>query len=362
MKIAKYIFLLLLLAIIAFSVYVATQKGDFNIERSRIINAPRSFLFSYVNEYKNWEKWGTWQQEDPTIKYTYPEKTSGVGGSYTWIGKDGNGKMETVFNKVNDSIAQRIYLKDIPSDVYWKFKDTVGGTKVTWGMKGEMGFMWKAYAILSGGVDKMIGPMYEKGLDNLSTVIANELSNFNIQVNGLTLKGGGFYLQQTASCNIPDLDSKMDPMLVNIINFFKENKIPTAGAPFSIYHVYDTKNNAVTFSVAIPIVEQIFTTPGSDYTTGELMEFQALKTTLKGDYSHIQAAWDKANEYMTKNNLEEVPGGKFLEVYIKGPSDTTSPSEWITEIYIPVREKIATPPPVVPVVPKVKITPPAVTE
>jgi hypothetical protein len=45
----------------------------------------------------------------------------------------------------------------------WKFKDTVGGTKVTWRSKGKMDFMFKIYSALNGGVDKIIGTMiYER--------------------------------------------------------------------------------------------------------------------------------------------------------------------------------------------------------
>ncbi|MBC8644969.1 hypothetical protein H9W95_15785 [Flavobacterium lindanitolerans] len=36
--------------------------------------------------------------------------------------------------------------------------------------------------------------------------------------------------------------------------------------------------------------EEIFTAEGSDYTSGKLEPFRALKTTLKGDYSHGKEA------------------------------------------------------------------------
>ena len=55
MKILKYIFLLILLAFFALTVFVATQKGDFNVTRSIIIKSPKSTVFNYVNDYRNWE-------------------------------------------------------------------------------------------------------------------------------------------------------------------------------------------------------------------------------------------------------------------------------------------------------------------
>lgn len=365
MKIAKYIFLLLLLSIIAFSVYVATQDGQFDIQKSKVIKAPRTMVFGYINDYNNWKKWSPLEEGDLKKLYIDPTQSIGLGASYSWINKNGKGEIKTVFVKENDSLAQKLNLNEEFSDIYWKLKDTVGGTKVTWGIKGKMSFISKAYAVFTDNIESVTGSMYDTGLNNLDKEIIAELNNYTIDVKGSLLRGGGYFLHQTASCNIPDLPRREGVMLDSIIVFFKKNNIPMAGAPFSIYHIYDTKNNSVTFSVAVPIAEQIITADDSDYTTGELPEFLALKTILKGDYSHSKEAWDKAYQYLTDptNNLEEIPNGKYLEVFIKGPWDTKTPSEWITEIYIPVKEKVivpvlpVSPPPVITTEPTVSTTP-----
>ena len=54
MQILKYLFLLLLLSLVATTIFVATQKGEFQLERSKIINAPKTAVFNYVNDYQNW--------------------------------------------------------------------------------------------------------------------------------------------------------------------------------------------------------------------------------------------------------------------------------------------------------------------
>ncbi len=68
MRILKYLFLLILLSLVALSVFVATQKGEFNIERSLVINSPRAAAFNYVNDYRNWEDFSSWTVEDPEMK------------------------------------------------------------------------------------------------------------------------------------------------------------------------------------------------------------------------------------------------------------------------------------------------------
>ncbi|MFT5252460.1 MAG: hypothetical protein ACI87N_001470, partial [Flavobacteriales bacterium] len=117
MRILKYLFLLFLLSVVALSIFVATQKGAYYIERSKIINSPAVAIYNYVNDYRNWEDFGTWSDEDSEMKFSYPENTIGKGASYSWEGKDGIGSMMTVFNKENDSIAQKMSFDGVISEV-----------------------------------------------------------------------------------------------------------------------------------------------------------------------------------------------------------------------------------------------------
>ena len=95
MKILKYLFFLLLIVFIAGAIYFATKDGNYEVEESKVIKAPVSLVFDKVNEYKTWEKWGPWKQEDPTMVFNYPEKTSGEGASYSWNGEESDGSMRT---------------------------------------------------------------------------------------------------------------------------------------------------------------------------------------------------------------------------------------------------------------------------
>ncbi|MCP5916421.1 hypothetical protein NL317_30835, partial [Klebsiella pneumoniae] len=73
--------------------------------------------------------------------------------------------------------------------------------------------------------------------------------------------------------------------------FTKTNKIVLNGAPFVIYTSTGRQGAEMQFAVCVPIKEEIFTMPGSEYEGGRLEGFRALKTTLKGYYSHLKKAW-----------------------------------------------------------------------
>ena len=77
------------------------------------------------------------------------------------------------------------------------------------------------------------------------------------------------------------------------MSFCEKNDIATNGKPFIIYHTYDTANGLAKISICLPIKKEIFTSAGSDIAGGKLDGFEAVKTTLTGDYSHIKTAYGK---------------------------------------------------------------------
>lgn len=336
MRILKYILLLVILAVIGLTVYVATQPSEFEVERSKVIKAQKSVIFSYVNDYRNWEDFGSWKDDDSSMKFIYSDTTIGTGASYSWKGNSGEGKTTTIFEKENDSIAQKVMFSENEGTAYLTFKDTTGGTKVTWHSKGKIGFMAKVYATFKGGFEKMMGEMYEKTLAKLDRVISYEINTYDIKVDGVVQKPGTIYFQHKVTCKISEVQKNVNLVLQSMVLFFKENGITMTGSPFVLYDVYDTVNDKVSFSVCLPMREEIFTAAGSDYTSGKIETFQALKTTLKGDYSHTKEAWAEARTYSRKNNLAENISGKRMEVYSVSANQVKNPSKWITEIYLPV--------------------------
>ena len=339
MRILKYLFLLLLLSLVALSIFVATQKGDFTVERSKVINSPKPAVFNYVNDFKNWGDFGSWATEDPEMKITYPQNTIGKGGSYSWEGKDGNGDIKTIFVKENDSISQKMNYDGTASDVFWSFKDTVGGTKVTWTTKGKMSFLFKIYSAFNGGAEKIIGGMYEKSLANLDKILDYEINTYSVKVDGLVKKPETFYLHQTFTSKISNVAKNYKIVAPKIITFCKKNNLVITGKPFILYHTYDLVNGLAKISICVPIKNQIFTSEGSDLYSGKLEAFEAVKTTFTGDYSHRDKALDKTKQYFNTKRLAPNEAFSHLEIHLMDKTEIKNPSKWVTEIYYPIKSK-----------------------
>ena len=336
MKIVKYIFLLLLLAAIAVTVFIATQEGKYNIKKDKVISVPRTLLYNYINDYKNWENLDLLASADTTAAFTYSENAVGKGAFMSWVKDKNTGRVQTINIAANDSISQKADINDLESDILWSFKDTLNSTKVSVRLKGKLTFSEKAAALLNGGMDNQIESSLEKGLDNLNNFLVKEIKVYTIDVAGIVSKNGTYYLGQKATSSPEDVNVKATATFDKLIAFAKENNITVTGRPFIIYKGSTKGKENITYTYSIPIKDEMFTSPGSDYEGGKLTSFNALKTTLKGDYSHLPKAWQAAAKHINEKALQENTTGQYVEVYTKNVHQSRRPSAWMTDLYIPI--------------------------
>lgn len=339
MKALKYIFFLLLIGIIGLAIYIAVQPNSFEVTRTKTINAPTPVVYDNVIDYKNWEAWSSWAEEDPDMTITLPEKTSGIGGSYKWEDKDGVGTMTTIKAIPNESIHQEMQFADFPaSDITWKFMpNTDGTTETTWTISGkDLPFAFKAFSTFIGGMEQQIGPHYERSLEKLDSILVADMKKYSISVNGVTEHSGGFYIYNTISCKIPDMPKHIQQMMPKLGDYAMKHNIKMAGAPFNYYHKWDEVHNTVMFSCCIPTTSRIISTE-PDILTGQLKSFKALKTTLSGNYDNLKEAWKTAMQYIADNGLQTDENGPMLEAYTNDPVEHPNPADWLTEIYIALK-------------------------
>lgn len=339
MKAFKYLFFLLLILTIGFCTYIAVQPNSFEVKRTHTVNAPASVIYNNVIDFKNWETWSSWTESDPDFKISFSEQTKGVNGSYFWENKGGVGTMTTIEAKPYESIKQSMEMTDFPSsDVNWNFKtNDDGSTNVTWSISGhDLSFGFKISSALNGGMEKQIGPYFERSLEKLDSIVVTNMKKYSIEINGFTEHSGGYYIYNTASCKINNLKENINRLLPLIKNYASKNNIPISGFPFIYYHKYDEENNAVMFSCCLPTNSRVITTQ-DDILTGKLDPFKTLKTTLIGNHTNLLEAWEMSMKYIENSNYEVDDNGPMLETFVTDTSITPNPAEWKTEIYLALK-------------------------
>ncbi|WP_086030591.1 GyrI-like domain-containing protein [Tenacibaculum holothuriorum] len=343
MKILKYTLLFLLALIAVGLIYVTTYTGSYDVQRSKIINVPVSHAFNTVNDLKTWEKWGPWHDEDTTIVVTYGDKTVGVGASDSWTSKQGPGKMETVALETNKSIDQKIsFMDNDPGDIYWKFKEVDGGTKVTWGMKADKSpFGFKLAAVLLGGWDPMLGSMEENGLNNLERVLLETTPK--TEAPKYTL-GNISPLKVTEKVFIGyphKIKINHDEMTKLFIN-----DLPKAGmhaynsglkegdyTPGAVFSKYDEASGETEFYIGLLLNKNV--KPAKGMETLKLPAGNAVMIPKFGNYGVGDLkAHEALDKYFAENKLERQ--WPIWELYVNDPSKV-KPEEIQTDIYYPVK-------------------------
>ncbi|MBE9491085.1 MAG: GyrI-like domain-containing protein [Bacteroidetes bacterium] len=343
MKILKYVLIIVAVILIGGWALVATQPDSYDVNRTRLIKAPASVIFNNLNDFKNWEEWGPWQEEDPSIVVSYPEQTSGIGASYSWTSNDGPGSLKTVALVENKSLDQKIQFDDFePSDVYWRLEEIEEGTNVTWGIKAEKTpFMFKLFAAFSGGMDGMMGPMEEKGLENLDAVIMEELANqppspTNFTIGEISQKElpAQTFIGYFQKAKIEELSALFQEFMPKAGMHAAQNNLEFGDyIPAAVYTKWDEEKGETEFYIGLMLDKELAPAKGMDIVeidAGKVVTLSKFGNYGEGDMeAHTNIA-----TFFENNNLEY---GKLVwELFMNDPEEVT-PEEIQTDIYYQVK-------------------------
>jgi hypothetical protein len=157
-----------------FLLFVASRPAAFHVERSASIAAPPEVVFAEVNDFHSWQAWSPWDKLDPGMRRSYSGAPSGVGAVYGWAGSGEVGEGQMTIEKSEKPSSIRIalvFLKPFAANdtTLFEFTPSASGTKVTWAMDGQNGFMSKAVSLFM-DMDKMVGGDFERGLASLKQI------------------------------------------------------------------------------------------------------------------------------------------------------------------------------------------------
>jgi hypothetical protein len=158
-----------------FVAYVSTREGKFHYERSGVINATADRIFPYISQFKLGNEWSPYAKKDPNMKSKFGG-TDGMPGATQEFDGDknvGSGKLELLKTVDNQQVQiQLTMLKPFYAQnlVEYTLTPEGAGTRFTWAMSGDGGFMTKLITLFI-DCDKMIAGDFEVGIANLKAII-----------------------------------------------------------------------------------------------------------------------------------------------------------------------------------------------
>ena len=166
----KISLLVIALLIVLIVIYAATRPDTFQVSRSIDINAKPEAIFSYINDFHQWQSW-TPYDKDPKMKKTFGEASSGKGATYAWDGNKDVGQGEITITDTQPPGMVEFELHMIKpfegrNRVVFTLEPQGNTTRVTWAMDGKNSFSGKLIGLFI-NMDKMIGNDFEVGLGRL---------------------------------------------------------------------------------------------------------------------------------------------------------------------------------------------------
>ena len=334
MRVLKYLFLILLLLAVATSILIGTQKGDYQVTVTCDIPLQKKQVVYFLNDFYNWDSWFS----DAPVDCQYSTVSTGKGAIMFWDNNFEDGSIQTLSSS-HDSLRHQMLDGGKLTSYKWFFKQTKKQTTIQLTVKGQMNFGAKLRAVLQGGPTAFKEAYYTAMLSDLRDNLIREITKYSIKIEGVYEIRDAYFIGQSIVSTNDNIPYNVNVLLSKMNFLFEKNNLKTSGKPFVDYLYIDPTKGISKLNVCIPVFEEIWVSPESDVITGKSVGGFAIKTTLRGDYSHISEAVDKTKKYLNDQNLKIDSERQIKEIYLSAKPQEKRPSRWITEIYVPIIKK-----------------------
>ncbi|REJ85263.1 MAG: hypothetical protein DWQ44_01000 [Bacteroidetes bacterium] len=335
MKIIKRILLVLAIILLVITAIGLLLPSKVEVERSIVINQPREAVFNYVNNLNNWNTWSPWHALDTNASYVIEGSASGTGAKLNWNSTHENvGKGSMTFTEVKEpeSIALELnFMENGTAYAMYKLDEEAEATKFTWSFNFETGFN-PLLRIMGKFMDGMIAKDFEKGLNNLKSVLESESFNSSAMKIEIVDVTPLHYLAVRDTADYNSISMKLGMNYGLVAEAMKVQGLNYGGQPFAIY--YSGGEGRFDFDSAIPVDK-----PGKSsgkVRAGQIMAGKAVVGHHYGDYSSLGNAHQMIDAYVAENNL--TVSGVPWEVYVTDPGAEPDTSKWLTMVYYPIQQ------------------------
>ncbi|GAB4375795.1 MAG: SRPBCC family protein [Salibacteraceae bacterium] len=338
MKVLKITGIILVVLIVLIAVLSFIAPTHVKLERSKFIDAPREFVWQFVDDFESRNQWSPWMQLDPNMTTNLEGEDGTAGAKFTWSGNDDVGKGEQTIISIDPGNSIVTHIRFIEpwegeAESAITLVDTNGGTLVTWSFESEYPRPMNAMLLFM-DIDEMVGGDYDKGLETLSQIInsakssRNQFGNYTIERTEMRPKT---YIGVKRTVSFNDLGNFFAQNYGSIYQAVGKSGVQMAGMPSAVYFSYDEANAVTEVMAAVPVAQEVAIKGFENYTwPGGTV----LVTDHFGSYESIGNAHKAMDEYIKWHSLSQ--NGPVIEEYMNDPQTVADPSDIHTRIYYSV--------------------------
>ena len=334
MKALKIILIILGVLVLIGVIMGLVGPKSYQVERTALINASPEAVWPYVSSAQTFQRWSPWAKMDTTAKIEYFGTEGTVGSGFKWEGKK-TGKGEQTYTVLEPAKTSNTHLKfympwgESETDSYINLEPDPGGTKITWGMKGENDFMGRMMGTMM-NMEKAMGPHFEEGLTNLQTLItesANSMPAAKYEVRPADFPGMT-YLGVRGDVKMSEMEAFYSKNLPAVMTELQKSGAQMDGMPTGLYYTWDMEKGMTTMVAAIGVKGNVKAPAGMEVIN--VPASKALMIKYVGGYYGIGGAHTAMDEYIKANQAEHV--APVIEEYVTDPGTEPDSNKWVTKI------------------------------
>lgn len=156
--------------------YVSTRDGKFLYERSGVINAAAEKIFPYLSNFKLGSQWSPYEKGIEMPKNYFGNEGQVGSGMDFGPSDSGSGRLEILEIVPNQMVKLSLKMTSpiaAENVVTYRLIPEGSGTRFSWTMEGDGGFMGKLMTTLI-DCEKMVADQFTTGINNLKELIESK--------------------------------------------------------------------------------------------------------------------------------------------------------------------------------------------
>jgi len=333
MKTFKKIVIWILAVILVLVLIAYLLPRHYKVVRSVYIKSNPELIYDLTSNFVKWKLWEPWTKAiDSTVVYELTGKEGQVGTIWKWNGKIlGSGQMTST-----GYIPGRLFAYDLEfnkgkykSKGLITIEQSADSSKVSWIDEGDLGFnpLARYFGL---GMDKMMGPDFQKGMSKLKTVC--EARALWPKIEEKTMPAMVTLLIRD-SAGPKTYEKVMGKAFGELSAYVKSNNLKCLGHPFAIYLKYDTITMNAVMDLGF-IVEKAEKGKGR-VRVENITARNVVMAYYFGPYDKTSGTYRILSQYIREAE-KEITGGPW-EIYANDPMIVKDPAKFETDIMFPVK-------------------------
>ena len=336
MKALKVVGAVVVLLVVVVAVLAFTMPTHVSVTRSTKIDAPADYVMKHVNNFAQINAWSPWMDKDPEMTSSIEGEDGQVGTVYSWSGNEDVGKGEQTLTEISDGkvVSHLHFITPFEGEANatTTFSEVDGMTEVSWAYDSEMPIPMNVMGLFM-DMEEMLGPDFQKGMDNLKALVESNKSSKN-EFDGFTIETIDMpertYIGARDTVPMAEMGAFFATNFGQIMGSMTKAGLEMAGMPSGLYFIWDEEGQSTEMMAAIPAAA------GSELEGFESFKIggKALKVDYYGPYEGAAGPHMAMEKYMKWHG--SIMNGPAIEEYANDPTTVSDPSETHTIIYYPI--------------------------